>query len=153
MYGFEVAARSAAGPDEVWAVLVDSLRWPDWTLLPTPTMTAEGDPAPFGLGAIRCFRLGPFTAEEEVIGWEPPRRYRYTVRRMPVRGYRAEVVLEPVPGGTAIAWRAEFERCTVPGLSRTFRWSVKVALGRLARNLARHAEERHHSDPEGTRHV
>ena len=31
MYEFEVTAHSRAGADAVWAVLVDSLRWPDWT--------------------------------------------------------------------------------------------------------------------------
>jgi hypothetical protein len=140
MFEFEVRAHSAARPDDVWAVLVDSLRWPDWTRLPTPTMARQGDPAPFGLGAVRCFRFGPLTAEEEVVLWNPPHRYGYTVRRMPVRGYRARVTLEPDDGGTAIAWRAHFDRCTVPGLSRPFRSCVKTALGRLATNLARHAE-------------
>ena len=149
MYEFEVTARSAAGADEVWAVLIDSLRWPDWTHLPTPTMTSEGNPAPFGLGAIRCFHFGPITAEEEVVHWEPPARYGYTVRRMPVRGYQAEVTLEALDdGGTAIAWRAQFERCTVPGMSPAFRWGVKALLGRFARNMARHAERRQHSDAE-----
>lgn len=141
MFEFEVGARSSAAPDAVWAVLVDSLRWPDWTPLPTPTMAREGNPAPFGLGAVRCFRFGPAVAEEEVVHWDPPHRYGYTVRRMPVRGYRAEVSLEPAAdGGTVIAWRARFDRCTVPGLSRPFLWFVRAALGRLATNLARHAE-------------
>jgi hypothetical protein len=141
MYDFEVRAHSAATAEDVWAVLVDSLRWPDWTPLPTPTMTHEGDPAPFGLGAVRCFRFGPLTAEEEVVLWDPPHRYGYTVRRMPIRGYQAQVTLEPDGGGTAIVWAASFERCTIPGLSRPLRWSVKTALSRFARNLARHAEQ------------
>ena len=95
----------------------------------------------FGLGAVRCFHFGPVRAEEEVVLWEPPHRYGYTVRRMPIRGYQAQVTLEPDGGGTAIVWAAYFERCTVPGLSRPLRWSVKTALGRFARNLARHAEQ------------
>ena len=141
MYEFEVRARSAAGPDAVWAVLVDSLRWPDWTGLPTPTMTRPGDPAPFGLGAVRRFRFGPLVAEEEVVLWDPPYRYGYVVHRMPVRGYRAEVALEPDgDGGTAIIWQARFERCTIPLMSRPFRAGVRMALGRFAGQLARHAE-------------
>jgi hypothetical protein len=141
MYDLEVTAHSAANAEDVWAVLVDSLRWPDWTGLPTPAMTRQGDPAPFGLGAVRCFRFGPLVAEEEVMLWEPPHRYGYAVHRMPVRSYRAEVILGPDSiGGTVITWRARFERCTVPAMSRPFRWFVKTALGRFAKQLARHAE-------------
>jgi hypothetical protein len=141
MFELEVHTQSAAGVEDVWAVLVDSLRWPDWTGLPTPTMTRHGDPPPFGLGAVRRFRFGPMVAEEEVVLWDPPGRYGYTVRRMPVSGYRAEVTLEPAgSGGTTIVWRARFDRCTVPGLSRPFLWGVRAALGRFAGQLARHAE-------------
>lgn len=140
MYELEVTARSAAPPAAVWAILVDSLRWPEWTVLPTPTMEREGDPKPFGLGAVRCFHFGPLRAEEEVVRWEPPRRYGYTVRRMPIRRYEAEVLLEPEAGGTAIVWRVSFERSTIPGMSRPIRWFTKTSLGRIARNLARHAE-------------
>src|SRR5437773_581857 len=66
VYQFEVHASSPATPSDVWAVLVDSLRWPDWTALPTPTMEHEGEPAPYGLGAIRRFAWGPVGAKEEV---------------------------------------------------------------------------------------
>jgi hypothetical protein len=103
-------------------------------------MEREGDPKPFGLGAIRCFRFGPLAAKEEVVLWEPPRRYGYTVGWISLRGYRAEVTLEPRDGGTVISWCGRFERSTVPGLSRPFLWFIRTALARIARNLARHAE-------------
>jgi hypothetical protein len=141
MYEFEVQARSRAAIEKVWRVLTDSRHWPEWTPLPTPTMEREGDPPPFGLGAVRRFAWGPVGSSEEVVLWEPPHRYGYAVvGGMPIRGYRAIVTLSESGGGTTITWHGQFDRATWPGLSRPLRWFTRTALQRFARNLARHAE-------------
>lgn len=143
MYQFVVSAHSTASIEDVWAVLVDSIHWPDWTALPTPTMEREGDPPPFGLGAVRRFAWGPVGAREEVVAWNPHCQYGYAVvGGMPIRNYRAVVELAESGNETAITWRGTFERSTVPGMSRPLRWFTKTMLRRYARNLARHAEAR-----------
>ena len=140
-YEYQVGATSGAPVETVWAILIDSLRWPEWTGLPTPTINREGDPPPFGLGAIRTFGLGPVAAEEEVEVWEPPHRYGYALRRFPVRNYHAVVTLEPREEGTAITWQGRFDASTLPLMSRPMLWGLRTMIGRLARKLARHAEK------------
>ena len=150
MYEFEVHAASAASREEVWDVLVDSRRWPEWTGLPTPTMEREGVPAPYGLGAVRRFAWEPVGAREEVIEWDPPRRYGYAViGGMPIRAYHATVSLEQRGTGTAIAWRGVFEKATVPGLSRPLRWFTRAALRRFARGLGEQAGRAHEVTTKG----
>ena len=141
MYEFEVCARSTAPVEDVWSVLVDSIRWPDWTALPAPTMEREGEPSPFGLGAIRRFNWGPFYAREEVVCWDPPHQYGYAVvGGMPIRGYRADVTLTETGSGTFIEWRGRFDRAKWPGMSRPLRFFTKTMLQKYARNLGLHAE-------------
>jgi hypothetical protein len=143
MFEFAVSARSTAAIDDVWAVLVDSIHWPDWTALPTPTMERWGDPYPYGIGAVRRFAWGPVRAREQVVLWEPPHRYGYAViGGMPIRGYQAFVTLAGSGNGTAITWRGMFQRSTWPGMSRPLCWFTKTMLQRYVRNLARHAEVR-----------
>jgi hypothetical protein len=143
MFRFEVRARSTATVEAVWAVLVDSMHWPDWTALPAPTMERWGDPYPYGLGAVRRFAWGRVGAREEVVLWEPPHRYGYAlVDGMPIRSYRAYVTLAESGNGTAIVWRGEFERSTWPGMSRPLRWFTKTMLTRFVKNLAGRAEGR-----------
>jgi hypothetical protein len=141
MFQFAVSDRSTAAIDDVWAVLVDSMHWPDWTSLPTPTMERWGDTSPYGLGAVRRFAWGPVGAREEVVLWEPPHRYDYSVvAGMPIRGYRASVTLAESENYTTITWRGTFDRSTWPGMSRPLCWFTKTMLQRYVGNLARHAE-------------
>jgi hypothetical protein len=141
VHEIEVTARSAAGAEAVWSVLVDSLRWPEWTFVPAACIEREGDPPPFGLGAIRRMGRAPVITREEVTTWEPPQRYGYRlVSGMPMRGYHAEVTLTPDGIGTAVRWRSSFERATVPGTAPLLRWFLRRMLGGFAKNLAKQAE-------------
>ena len=141
MFEFEVSASSAAAPEDLWAILVDSVGWPAWTGLPKPTMEAVGTPAPNGLGAVRRFSWGPMFAREEVVHWDPPRRYAYSViGGMPIRGYTATVCLTPTAAGTDICWSGRFDGTWIPGLARPLRRFTRRQLGRYAENLARLAE-------------
>lgn len=92
----------------------------------------EGDPAPDGVGAIRRFAWGPGGSKEEVVAWEPPHHLGYvTVSGLPVRSYRADVVLTDDDGGTVVAWRSSFVPL-VPGTGRL----VRLVLHRLVRGFA-----------------
>ncbi|HVW32475.1 MAG TPA: SRPBCC family protein [Acidimicrobiia bacterium] len=139
-YEYEASAATAAPAETVWDILVDSLRWPEWTGLPRPTMDREGDPPPFGLGAIRAFHLGPVTVREEVELWEPPHRYGYTVSGLGLRNYHAVVTIETGTGATVVTWRGGFDGSSLPGASRPVLWGIRTGIGRITRRLARHAE-------------
>jgi hypothetical protein len=72
---------------------------------------------------------------------DPPRLLAYTILSgMPVRGYRADVVLtETTDGGTDIRWTGGFDSAP-PGLARLLRGFLDRTLQGLATRLAREAE-------------
>jgi uncharacterized protein YndB with AHSA1/START domain len=138
---FEVFARSAAPPEEVWALLVDATAWNTWTRIPRAEREREGTPAPDGVGSIRS--LGPrrFASREEVVAFEPPRHFAYILLSgLPVERYRADVHLSADGEGTLITWRALLVpkwRGSGPFLERFLR----STLTSFARGLARRAAQ------------
>jgi hypothetical protein len=86
-----------------------------------------------GAGVIRWFRYGRTTTVEEVLESERGRRLVYTVvNGIPVRNYRAEVILSPEGEGTHIRWSASWDR-TLPGriVDRRLRSIYPDIVGRL----------------------
>ncbi|MDB5065667.1 MAG: Polyketide cyclase/dehydrase [Chloroflexi bacterium] len=136
-----VAVRSAAPVERVWAVLADARRWREWTAFSTTELEREGSPDPDGVGALRRFRRGPVTSREEVTGFEPPHRLTYELRSgLPVRGYRAVVTLAPSEGGTEISWQSRFEP-RIPGTGGLLRVVLDRVITDVATRLARRAEQ------------
>lgn len=140
MTSVELRAHSSAPIETVWRVLVDNRNWSRWTFVPRSELEREGDPPPDGVGAIRKFGAPGFWSREEVVAWEPPTRWAYTLHKgLPVRDYLAEVTLRPDGDGTAITWASRFEP-KIPGTAALLRAALKVMLGSFARNLGRYAE-------------
>lgn len=136
--GFEVSATSTRPIEEVWALLADARGWKDWTPFTKSELLEEGDPAPDGVGAVRRFGVGPlFNSVEEVVAFEPPRHFAYTLRTgLPLRGYRADVELAEAPGGgTTIAWRSRWDDSAPPAAFWT--WFTRVNVARVAKALAK----------------
>lgn len=111
----DVRAVVAAPPSAVWADLVDGASWPTWSPLGRyereRASTAEAALAP--LGEIRTFHtkqvVGESHAREEVVEVVPERRLSYVLLGgMPLEGYRADIDLAPVAGGTEVRWRSAF---------------------------------------------
>jgi uncharacterized protein YndB with AHSA1/START domain len=111
----DVRAVVPAPPAAVWADLVDGPSWPSWSPLGRHELhrasTAEAALAP--LGEIRTFHtkqaLGETHAREEVVEVVPERRLSYVLLDgMPLEGYRADIDLTPVDGGTEVRWRSTF---------------------------------------------
>jgi hypothetical protein len=123
----------------VFAVVSDARRWHEWTFVPRSELEREGEPAPDGVGAMRKLGRAPFISREEVVAYEPPRRYGYVLRSgLPVRSYRAEVLLEPDGTGTAITWTGHVE--PLPATGPAMGWFLGRMLQGFATNAARHAE-------------
>ena len=130
---------SSAPIERVWALLSDARRWSDWSRL-TKTGLAEPAPGPDpnAVGALRRFSVGPGASLERVVAYDPPRHLAYELESgLPIRGYRADVFLEPRPGGgTTITWRAGYSgRPPVLGLMihAFLDWFLLDTAGRLAR--------------------
>jgi len=140
---FEVFARSAAPPEEVWRLLVDATAWSAWSRIPHAEREREGVPAPDGIGSIRRLGLGRMGSREEVVVFEPPQHFAYILLTgLPVREYRADVALTPDGDGTLITWHARFVpkwHGTGPALERFLR----TTLTGFARGLSRHAARPH----------
>lgn len=99
-----------ATPEEVWAAIGDFGNIYRWNPgVPASHLTSDQGE---GVGATRhCdLALPGASIEERVTAWEPGRYYRvdiYDKKRVPfVKNLRAEVGVEPAPGGGAIAYFA-----------------------------------------------
>lgn len=132
----DVRASSPAPPEQVWALLADVRTWPGWAGFDEATVEQGA-----GVGEIRRFRLGRRTTRERVTALEAPRRFGYElVSGLPIRDHRAEVTLEPQPGGgTEIRWRSSFEP-QVRGTGRLVQSRLAVFVARAARALATAAD-------------
>lgn len=104
-----------ASPAAVWAHLVDGASWPSWSPLGRYELheasTAPTDLVP--LGEVRTFHtrqlVGETHAREEVVEVVPERRLSYVLLDgMSLEGYRADIDLTPVTGGTEVRWHATF---------------------------------------------
>jgi uncharacterized protein YndB with AHSA1/START domain len=144
----EATARSDAPRDVVWRVLADGRRWSEWGEWQTTEYEREGDPAPDGVGAIRRFTRRPVTSREEVVLFEPPSRFAYTLLSgLPLRDYRADVTLtDSGGGGTNIHWESKFD-VKVPGTAFLFRPFIRWVIADVAKTLAAAAEQRADKPP------
>jgi uncharacterized protein YndB with AHSA1/START domain len=128
----DVTARSSASPEEVFAVLLDAERWPEWSPVGKAELREEGAPDRNGVGALRVFTTGRVSSFERVVEADRPRRFSYVLEQgLPLTGYRADVDLTPTDGGTAIRWHSTF-RAKVPGTG----WFYRLVLTRFIRTTA-----------------
>jgi hypothetical protein len=143
-FDFEVTARSRASADRLFALEADGGRWSEWAkpLVPRSSWERLGDPAPGGVGAIRRLGLPPIVVREETVAYEQDRRHVYEMRTpLPIRDYRAELLLTPRPdGGTDLVWRGSFAE-RVPGAGPVFRVLMRGAIAFLTRRLVKAAEK------------
>jgi uncharacterized protein YndB with AHSA1/START domain len=141
---YEVAAVSAASPDDVFALLADGAGWSRWAgpLIVRSWWEREGVPAPGGVGAVRALGLRRIGSREEIVAYDPPHHLAYTILSgLPVHDYRADVRLQPTPAGTQIAWSGSF-RPKLPGTGWALRRFLLMTIGGFTRRLAREAERR-----------
>lgn len=142
-YQVYAGAWSPAAPADVFALLEDVTTWTQWAGFNEASYEREGDPSPHGVGAVRRFRAGPLSSRETVVQFEPGRRLAYDyVGSMPLRDYRAEVVLARHAGGTRITWQAAFSPAW-PLTGPMLRWIVTLILASTATRLAEAAAEGH----------
>jgi uncharacterized protein YndB with AHSA1/START domain len=92
-----------ATPDEVWAVLTDHERWPEW--FPAAKACRTTSDQAQGVGATRWIHFDLFKVNERFIAWEPPHRWAFTVLDANFPGIASVVeqfLLEPANGGVTV---------------------------------------------------
>ena len=133
-----VGARLDAPPDQVWPLLAEVARWPDWSFVTRGTLVRQGAPEPDGVGAVRHLTVLGVGSHEEVLAVNPPTHLAYTIRSgFPVRNHRADVTLAPDGTGTRLTWTARFDP-VIPGAGPVTDLLMRAVLGRFAAMLARH---------------
>ncbi|WP_421121931.1 SRPBCC family protein [Aquihabitans daechungensis] len=129
----ESTAVVAATRSEVWAVICDHERWPEWFGSLT-SVRSISTPAS-GVGSTREVKLsGGFTFQEEFIAWDEPELWAFTGTSGPgpFRSLVERVTLvELDPGRTEVTYRMAIEP------RRGFGPVLKVARGGIAKNLAK----------------
>jgi hypothetical protein len=136
--------RESDGPlDAVWDLLARAESWAEWSFVRSAELEREGDPAPYGVGAIKRLGGGGRSSREEIVAFEPPTHLGYVILSgLPVRDYRSDVTLSELAGGrTRIHGRSRFE--TSHAATGWF-WQAFVALTlrTFARQLAKAAAKR-----------
>lgn len=102
-------SRTVAAPVEtVWEVVADLRGMSDYTRFRRVELEREGEPAPNGLGAIRVLHLVGPPVREEVIAFEPPRRFAYRMLSgAPVKDHVGTIELESTGERTRMSYVLE----------------------------------------------
>jgi uncharacterized protein YndB with AHSA1/START domain len=145
MASFTYERQVAAPAEIVFDVLTDHRRYTEITALRKAELEREGEPEPNGLGAIRRLTLAGPPMREEVIAYERPHRFSYTILSgLPVRDHVGTVELTPSDGGTRVVYAIR----TTPTLPvggfavvATMKQAIKILLAGVAKESERRAAD------------
>ena len=139
---FQLVREVKAPQEVVFDVLTDHRGYAGITPVRRAELEREGEPAPNGVGAIRVLRsVGP-PLREEVVAFERPSRFSYTVLSgMPVRDHVGTVALDPVDGGTRVTYAVR-TMPTLPIGGAVVVAGTKRAVNLLLEGVAGEAERR-----------
>jgi uncharacterized protein YndB with AHSA1/START domain len=142
MASFTYERQVAAPPEIVFDVLTDHRRYTEITLLRKAELEREGEPAPNGVGAIRRLTaVGP-PMREEVLAYEPGKRFSYKLLSgLPVRDHVGTVELTPGGGGTRVVYAVRTTP-TLPLVGGAFLVGMKFGIKQLLGGVAKEAERR-----------
>ena len=135
--------RIAASPDQVWAVLADPQRYPDWVVGARAVRGVDGDWPEPGARLHHRSGSGPLEVADhtEVVASEPARRLELQANLRPVGRARVELVLRPDGDGTLVemsewARSPAFMRRAQPLVQPLFTIRNRETLRRLGRLAA-----------------
>jgi uncharacterized protein YndB with AHSA1/START domain len=139
---FTLTREIKAPVETVFEVLTDHRRYAALTPLRKSELEREGEPAPNGVGAIRKLTaVGP-PMREEVIAYEAPRRFSYTVLSgLPVRNHVGTVELAEAGGGTKMVYALRTQP-TLPVVGGVVMVAIKQAIKGLIDGVATESERR-----------
>jgi uncharacterized protein YndB with AHSA1/START domain len=127
---------STASPQQVFDVLADHERWPEW--FPNVKAVEVIGPAA-GVGARRRVRVPGAVVEEEFIAWDPGIRWSFTgtaARPGFVRSLVEDCRLDPTPdGGTTISYTMHLDP------ARGYGPLVRLSAGRIRTSIQKAVEQ------------
>ena len=142
MASFTYEREVAAPPETVFEVLTDHCGYAKITPLRKAVLEREGEPVPDGVGAIRRLSaVGP-PLREEVLAYEAPTRFSYTLLSgLPVRDHVGTVELTANDGGTAVVYAVRTTP-TLPLVGGAVVAGIKIGIKQLLGGVAKESERR-----------
>ncbi|HEX3608678.1 MAG TPA: SRPBCC family protein [Solirubrobacterales bacterium] len=142
MASFTFTREIDAPAETVFEVLTDHRRYSELTPLRKSVLEREGSPDPNGLGAIRKLTaVGP-PMREEVIAFEAPSRFSYTVLSgLPVRDHVGTVELTDEGGRTKMVYAVRTQP-TLPVVGPVVVAAIKQGIKGLIGGVAAESERR-----------
>jgi uncharacterized protein YndB with AHSA1/START domain len=142
MASFTFTREIAAPPETVFAVLTDHRKYSELTPLRKSELERQGENDPNGVGAIRRLTaVGP-SMREEVIAFEAPKRFSYTVLSgLPVRDHVGTVELSEDGGGTRMVYAVRTQP-TLPIVGFAVIAAIKQAIKGLIDGVSKESERR-----------
>jgi len=139
---FVVSRTVAARPETVFDLLTDHRNYARVTPIRSSELEVEGDPPPNGVGAIRALRLVGPPIREEITEYDRPTRFSYRMLSgVPVRDYRATVIIAPGERGTTLRYRVSVTP-PVAVMGFAVAWAIEAGVRALLRGLIAAAERR-----------
>jgi uncharacterized protein YndB with AHSA1/START domain len=106
----EAKGRTMAPAELVWSMVSDAEQYADWGPWDASGYESLGTHGTDHVGAVRWMKLGRTRTVEKILVWEPDRHLAYTViKGIPIRNYRADVVLTSSGHATDISWVATWD--------------------------------------------
>ena len=142
MASFTLTREISAPADVVFEVLTDHAGYAKLTPLRKSELERQGSPDPNGMGAIRKLTaVGP-PMREEVIAFERPSRFSYTVLSgLPVRDHVGTVELSEDGGKTKMVYAVRTHP-TIPVVGFAAVAAAKQAIKGLIGGIAKESERR-----------
>jgi len=109
-----------------------------WPGVGTCRLLREGE-TPNGLGAVREIKVSGLTLLEEVVRFEPPRRYDYTIIRGLPADHLGTVSLFPEGESVRVVWEVRIAS-RVPLLARLVAHQLRNGLGHALEYFKRETE-------------
>ena len=140
MQHIEVKRHFSAPPDRVWDAYTDHADWKNWAGFTSSWLEKHGSPDKNGMGCIRGFGSNGVNVYEQVVEWEPKKRFAYRIIKggLPMKDHYGETMFAPDGDGTLVTWRCRFDS-RVPGLGRV----MKMFVERIFRNALAGLAKRH----------
>jgi hypothetical protein len=139
---FSTEAWTPAGPATVHELLRDGATWPSWSPIGSFRLEREGAEGGESVGAIRVFTTSGIRSREELVEPGPDSALSYvSLSGLPMRDHRADVLVTPERGGSALIWREAF-RPLIPGTGWLLQRSLRRFVQRCTDGLARAAADR-----------
>lgn len=132
----------AAPPETVWEVVADLRGMSAYTKFRKVELEREGDPPPNGVGAIRVLHLVGPPVREEIIAFDPPRRFSYRMLSgAPVKDHVGTIELSPSGSGTRMSYVVETTP-TIPLVGGGLVAFLRRVIEDIAAGIASEAERR-----------